>query len=334
VKYTAASIRSLLLMIRGFWFSQAIYVACALRIPDFLAKKSMSPRELSSEVGGKEDQLSRVLALLASVGLVRKARNGKFRLTEQGYLLLDQPGTLRHMALTQGQSVAMNAELLLESVRSGRSATEQIHGTDYFSFLVSSPDRRLEFDINMAKATQGAIIPLVENYPFPESGTLIDIGCGHGGVLIALLERYPLLKGVAFDRPETITQTRKEIKKSRLIRRCKLVGGDFFHSVPPGGSIYLLKHIIHDWDDEMAGRILRNVHKSMHSSSKLLLVENVISERTDASLELTYDIEMLLVLGGKERSRREFVALLRGAGFSKVKFTAIGASLCLILASK
>ena len=322
----------LLESIRGFWVSAAIHVACALGVPERLSAGAMSIADLAAAAGAHAESLARVLRLLVARGLFREPSPGVFELTALGQCL--QPAALGDLAVQQGRSPALHGALMLEVVRTGRPAVELQHGTGYFAHLASRPELGAGFDERMAAASAGAAAVILEHFDFAEETLLVDVGAGAAGVVIPILERHPKLRGVAFDRPATAARAEEAIARAGLARRCVAAGGDFFEAVPPGGSLYLLKHVVHDWDDARAAAILRRVYAAMVEGARILLVENVLTSEESSLLERTYDLEMLFVLGGKERTAAELAQLLVGAGFREVRLQRCPSTFSLIEATK
>ena len=156
---------------------------------------------------------------------------------------------------------------------------------------------------------------------FSSFGTIIDVGGGHGSFLAAILRANPGQRGVLFDRPQVVAEASPQLEAAGLGGRCKVVAGDFFVSVPAGGDAYIVKRVIHDWDDERAGAILRNCHRTMPEHARLLVIELVLAPGNDPSLGKLFDLLMLVDLGGRERTEADYRTLLAGAGFELTTVT-------------
>src|SRR5581483_2901478 len=156
---------------------------------------------------------------------------------------------------------------------------------------------------------------VIAAYDFSGVGRVIDIGGGHGSLLTSILTAYPRVKGVLFDQPAVIESARSQIQEAGVADRCELVGGDFFDAVPPGGDVYLLKRIIHDWDDERSVAILKHCRRAMGAEGKLLVVEAVLPPGDEPSPGKLVDVVMLTILTGRERTAAEYGTLYEAAGF-------------------
>jgi SAM-dependent methyltransferase len=189
------------------------------------------------------------------------------------------------------------------------------------------------FDAAMATFAPATSAAMAAAYDFSQFGTVMDVGGGNGAILVGLLGANPQLRGVVFDREGAAGRARAKLAEAGLAGRCEVAAGDFFVAVPEGADAYLLKHVIHDWNDEQAAAILRNCHRAMKPGGKLLLAEGVYPARVDSSLECrgaaANDVNMLVVTGGRQRSEEEFRSLYRSAGFKLTKIvpTATGVSL-------
>jgi ubiquinone/menaquinone biosynthesis C-methylase UbiE len=156
---------------------------------------------------------------------------------------------------------------------------------------------------------------MLDAYDFTPCTTLVDVGGGNGSLLCAVLRRYPALRGVLYDRPDVVERARPNLKAAGLEDRCAAVGGSFFTSVPPGGDAYLMRHIIHDWDDERCQVILGNCRKVLRPGGRVLVIETVIPPGNEASFTKFLDVNMLAIPGGKERTETEYRDLFAAAGF-------------------
>jgi hypothetical protein len=197
-----------------------------------------------------------------------------------------------------------------------------------------SPEEEKNFDAAMATFAPATAAALAAAYDFSQLGTVMDVGGGNGAILVGLLAANPSLRGIVFDRAGAAERAREKLAAAGLSARCQVAAGDFFQAVPEGADAYLLKHVIHDWNDEQAGAILANVRAAMAPGAKLLLAEGVYPPRIDGSLECrgaaANDVNMLVVAGGRQRSEQEFRALYAGAGFELTRIVPTAARLALI----
>jgi hypothetical protein len=223
---------------------------------------------------------------------------------------------------------------LPHTVQTGETALDHVVGMNTFDYLAQHPEEAAVFDEAMAAFTSLTAIAVAAAYDFWRFGTVVDVGGGNGALLTGILKAYPALRGVVFDLPRAADGAQRQIEAAGLAGRCQAVGGDFFETVPSGGDAYLLKHVIHDWDDERAKRILENCRGAMAAAAKLLIVEGVYPARIDQSAAsrgaAANDVNMLVCTGGRQRSEAEFRALFDAAGFTLTRIVPTPAASCII----
>ena len=304
----------------GHYVSHAIYAAAKLGIADLLGTGPQRCDDLAKATGTHAPALRRVLRLLASAGVFAETEDGRFELTPVGSCLQSGPGSFRPVALlftSPGVRAAWGD--LLHSVRTGEPALNHVFGMGSFEYFAQHPEEAAVFDEAMGAFTAMVAIAVAAAYDFSRFGTIIDVGGGEGALLAGILRANPALRGVVFDMPRVAEGANETIAAAGLGDRCEFVGGDFFEAVPGGGDAYILKHVIHDWDDERAVRILRNCRRAMKAEGKLLIVEGVYPERIDRSVvsrgAAANDVNMLVCTGGRQRAEAEFRALFDAAGF-------------------
>ena len=306
----------------GYMASSALYVAIALNVPDELAGGPKDVSALARACGANEDALYRVLRLLASMGMFAEQSPRKFALTPASDLLRkDVPGSLRGMAvfLPDPFHLRVYAELM-HSVMTGQPAADKALGVPVFEYLAQHPDYSRVFNDAMTALSAPVIGAAIEAYDFSTIGTLVDVAGGHGEVLMSILKACPNVRGILADVDHVIEGAKPRIAAAGLSSRCEAVAIDFFKSVPAGGDAYVMKHIIHDWDDERASLILRNIGTAMGSKrGKVILLEMVLRGAGELDLGKLLDIEMLAMPGGRERSAEEFKALFARSGFEMTK---------------
>lgn len=311
-------------MIFGKWVSMAISVAAKLRIADHLADRSQTAEELAAQTGADPRSLFRLLRALASVGVFASNPQGQFRLTPLGELLrTGVPGSLRGVADYCGADWSWRAwERLMHSVQTGETAFDHVFGERVFEYLAKRPEESAVFNEGMTGFSGIASEAVTLAYDFSPFRKLADIGGGHGFLLATVLAKYPTLQGILFDSPHVVAGAGSLLQEFQVADRCQIVGGDFFSQVPSGCDAYLLKHIIHDWNDADATRILRVIHAAAHPGTRLLLVEMVIPPGDTPHPGKLLDLEMLVVASGQERTESEFRELLKAAGFRLLGVTA------------
>jgi hypothetical protein len=316
-KSDASASAQLLSMIFAYMTSQAISVAAKLGVADLVAKGAKTADQLAQTTGVKRRPLYRLLRALASVGIFAEDEAGRFALTPLAEPLRgDAPDSLRDFAIFMGADWHWRAwSDLSYSTQTGQPAFERIYGKAYFDYLAENPEPARVFNDAMTSFSASVSAAVIDAYDFTGITKLVDVGGGHGLLLGSILEKYPQMKGVLFEAPFVAEGAGDAIKERGLAGRCEVVGGDFFASVPTGGDAYIMKHIVHDWDDERALTILQNCHRAMIDNGKLLVVEMVIPDGNAPSLGKFLDLEMLLLLHSYERTEAEYRALFKRAGF-------------------
>ncbi|HXG68578.1 MAG TPA: methyltransferase [Blastocatellia bacterium] len=304
-------------MLFGFMSSQAIVVAAKFGIADLLKDRPKSAEQLAQATGLHPRALYRLMRALASVGIFAEDDDRRFRLTPLAEpLRRDAPGNLRDFIIFMGADFHWEVwGNLAYSVQTGKPAFEHIHGKPVFDYLPEHPDHAQIFNDAMTSFSAAASEPIVNAYNFSEIAKIVDVGGGHGFLLATILRKYPQMQGVLYDAPHVIAGAQELIEVQGVSDRCEMVSGDFFASVPEGGDAYIMKHIIHDWEDEKAIRILRNCYRVMNAGGRVLVVEMVIPEGNAPSPGKFLDLEMLLFLHSHERTEAEYRALYEQAGF-------------------
>ena len=301
----------------GCFPSQAVYVAAKLGIADLLKDEARTTAELAEKTNTHERSLYRLLRSLASVGIFTETKSKTFALTPPSALLLtDHPGSLRDTAIFMGEKWhwSVYGEMLY-SVQTGKVAWEKVHGLEVFPYFQQHPEEYEIFNRAMTSLSMNVLPSLVEAYDFTGVETLVDIAGGHGTLLSGFLKKTPQLKGVLFDLPEVIKGAPELLEEEGVAARVQLESGDFFETVPKGADAYMMKFIIHDWDDERSLKILKNIHRDSAPNARLLLFEMVVPAGNEPHFSKIQDLEMLVSPGGVERTEREYKELLEQAGF-------------------
>lgn len=298
--------------------TQALRVVAELRIADLLAERPRSVDELAAETGAHAPSLYRFMRALASCGVFAETGDERvFELTPTAELLrADVEGSLRDLAIFMGADWHWQVwGDATHSARTGRAAWEHVHGKEVFPYFAENAEAARVFDNAMTSLSKMVAKAVVEAYDFSSVGKLADIAGGHGSLLAAILRANAHLRGLLFDMPQVIAGAPGQLEAEGVAGRCELAAGDFFESVPAGADAYLMKHIIHDWDDARALSILKNCHRAMPETGKLLLVEMVVPKGNEPHFAKIQDLEMLLSPGGLERTEAEFRELFAAAGF-------------------
>jgi hypothetical protein len=304
----------------GYWHTQAIYVAAKLGIADALADGPRTADELAAAVRTHPRALYRLLRALASLGIFVEDDRHRFALTPLAECLRsDVPASVRALAIMRGEWQYESWGLLIDTVRTGRSAFEQIYQMPLFDYLARNPEKGKLFDEAMTGVHGRETTAMLDAYDFTGISVLADVGGGNGEVLASVLKRYPNLRGVLFDQPSVVERTRKNLEAAGLDGRCEARAGNFFEAVPAGADAYLLRHVIHDWDDERAVAILRNCRTALGARGKLLVVEGIVPPGNGPALSKFFDLAMMVLPGGMERTEDEYRRLLGASGFALVR---------------
>jgi O-methyltransferase domain/Dimerisation domain len=316
---------ALLRLVFGLVPAQALYVAAELGIADDLAHGPLTAHDLARKTATHADALARLLRALIAFGVLRGEGEDRFALTSTGELLrTDVPGSLRATVRFLNGPWSWRAwEHLSYSVRTGQPAFDYAWGMSNFEYWARNPDVSEIHDDAMAGLTTLETARLLAAYDFWRFGTIVDVGGGNGSFLAALLRQHPQTKGILADLPHVVTQAAGILQQAGVVDRCQVVGGDFFEAAPFGGNLYILKRVIHDWDDERARTILRNCHRVMDAGTKLLIIDWVLPPQPTAEAVTGYIVDMTMLVvtpGGRERTQRDFQELLDSAGF---KFTRV-----------
>jgi hypothetical protein len=298
--------------------ARAYYIVAELAIADHLRNGPMTCEALAEVTGSQAGSLRRVMRALAAFGVFRCDRQGRFHLTRRAWPLLDGvPGSVRHWVLLTGRAETWQAyRHALDTVRSGNCGFEIAHGADFYRYC----DRHAELDSVFIKGMSGwtdwQSRVLIDAYDFSRFAKVVDVGGGRGSLIREILRRHPGVRGVLYDRPESIEAARTYIEQAGLSSHCDLVPGDFLKKVPTGGDVYVIKHVLRDWDDEDALRILTCCREAMGAQATLLIIDATLDPRNnkDRLLKLI-DLEQMALLSGALRTRDELAGLVQQAGF-------------------
>ncbi|MGH3867587.1 MAG: methyltransferase [Pseudonocardiaceae bacterium] len=311
----------------GGFVSQAISVFARLGVADALAAGPRDAEEIAELVGAHGPTLYRLLRALGDVGVVTELENRRFVLTPLGEVLRsDVPGSFRAWGAWIEIPFSRDAWTgLYETIRTGETAFDRVHGVKFFDYLAEHPEDAAVFDAAMTSVSTSETVAIAHTYDFTRFGTIVDVGGGRGGLLTAILAANPHLQGMLFDVPAVAAGASEEISGTEVADRCKVVSGDFFDSVPEGADAYLLSNVIHDWDDDHAARILSTCRTAMAETACVLVVDLVLPEDGQPSAGKLEDLGMLVLTGGRERTEAEYRALFGRAGF---RLTRIVPSTC------
>lgn len=307
----------MLQMMSGLWVSRGIYVAAKLGVSDHLTDGPRTAEEIAAATGTDADSLYRILRMLAMVGIYREERGRTFSLTPLSETLLtDLVGSLRGAAIAEMGEVHYAAwGNIMQSVKTGEIAFDSHFGKNIWEYFETDPEKADNFNRYMAASSELLNEAISTKYDFSGFQSLVDVGGGLGGMIAAILAKNPHLTGTIFDSPSVVAQSRDFIASRGLTNRCEAVGGDFFESVPAGGDIYSMRWILHDWEDSKSITILENIRKVLPENGKLLLAEAVVPASGEPHFSKFFDLIMLTMTGGRERTEAEWRELLAKAGY-------------------
>lgn len=306
---------NLLFLLSGEWVSRALYVVTKLEIADYLQDGPKSLQEIAAYSQSNPESLQRILHMLAGFGIFEEQDGAIFANNEASALLSkSNPDSLHSLSTFYGEDIHTAWDQILKSVSTGTPAFQLSFKQPVFSYFKEHPDRAALFQEAMKEKSTAVIKSSLAAYNFAQFNSIYDIGGGYGHFLLAILKKYPHLNGMVFDVPEVISTISKR-NPQILQEQCTLCSGDFFDTVPKGGDAYLLKSVLHDWDDTKAEEILKNCHQAMSQNSKLLLVEVVLLPKDQSVYANCMDVLMLAITGGKERSLASFSQMLDRSGF-------------------
>lgn len=300
----------------AFMTTQAVYAVARLGVADALAAGPRSSEEIAAEIGTNADATHRLLRASADHGIVRQDGD-RFDLTALGRTLVsDSPDSMRSVVLMIGDPRYQTVwGQLPDAVRTGGPRAEAVHGVSMWELLDRDPDYAGSFNDAMTRLTV-LDWPAVEAvYDFTRFGTIVDIGGGHGQLLALMLGAAPAADGVLFEQPSLIGPAEQRLRDAGVLDRCRLVGGSFFDTAPEDGDLYVLRRVVHDYDSDQAVALLSVLRRHMPADATLLLMEGVIPAGNEPHFAKMLDLDMLLFVGGRERTKEEFASLLDRSGF-------------------
>ncbi len=306
--------------INAFRLSQCLYVISRLGIADLLKDGPMPYEELAKKSGAHPVALFRLLRALATFGIFNQLDMNRFELTDEAeYLCRDTPGSLHAWAILVGEQTYTAWGNLLYTIQSGEIAFDDLYGMSIWDYRAQNPAAGKVFDEAMSEIFRASNAAIVEAYNFSRFQRIVDVGGGKGELIAAILKANPTVRGVLFDQAPAIESGKALLKEAGVLERCETVAGNFLRGIPDGGDAYILKDVLHDWDEAKAVEILENCRRAMQEYQTLLVIERLIpSERPTPEAVMT-DLTMMVMNGGRERTREEFQALLGKTSFELAK---------------
>lgn len=308
----------LLNMICATWTTQLLAAGAELKVADALKSGALSAAEVAERTKTDPAIMYRILRAMGSLGVLKELESRRFELTEMGQLLRsDVPGSMRALAMMLGQPWHNRVwEALADCARNGVAfGAKRAFGTDLWQYFDANKQYFDNFNEAMLGAAENMHVTAVDAYDFSGIRRLVDVGGGYGRLLGMILQKYPTMQGILYDRPPLAEGARKELESLGIANRCEFVGGDFLKSVPGGGDTYIMSHILHDWPDPDALAILRNCREALAKGGKIIVLDAVIRSDSGPDWGKLMDLEMMAMFGGRDRTREELEQLFGMAGF-------------------
>lgn len=322
-------------MITGYWISQGVYVAAKLELADHIARGTRTVGELAALTKSNADALFRLLRALAGIGVFAETETQTFENTPLSELLRrDVPDSQWAMAVMMCEEHYVTWGDLLHSVRTGEGAFRKQYGLPVFEYLAQRPEQAHLFDAAMTSIHGRETAAMLAAFDFSQFKHVMDIGGGNGSMLSQVLLKFPSVHGTVVDLPHVVERAAQSHANSPLKERLSFHGGNFFESVPGGADAYLLRHIIHDWDDARSTTILRNIAAAMPEHAQVILLESVIPPGNEWMFGKWLDLTMLLIPEGRERTEDEYRALLAAAGLTLTEIIPTEGEISILVARK
>jgi hypothetical protein len=317
---------------QSLWLLPSLYVVAKLDVAEQLKDGPLSPEDLARRISADPVALARVMRALVSQGIFRQKRNGKYALNGRSKALLNGEGSLRHMLMHHlGPTNWKNVGELLYTVQTGKEAFSRLYGKDIYSYLKENPEEYALFDRSMSNLSELGLAPIVSAYNFGKFGTIADIGGGEGFLLSAILNKYPAANGILFDLPEALGKAASFLESQGTSSRIQVIPGSFNEPIRLSADLFILKNIIHNWDDEKAASILTNIAGGMKQGAKILIIDMIVPEHGGSSTPSLLDIQMLVSFQtGRERTLKEFEVVVSLAGLKICKVVPTIAPISLI----
>ena len=295
--------------------ARALAIVAELGIADHVTQQPQSAEELAAATGCHQGALYRLLRMLASHGIFSEDNAGRFRITPLAEVLkTDGKDSVRDMVRLGWQDLVWDAyRHLPHTIKTGEPAFTKAFGKDFFDYLTEHPQANTLFDAAMALSADPENTIIARAYNFDRFASVVDVGGGRGGLLAAVLAAYPDVHGVLFDQEQVVAEP-VHLERAGVLDRCDVVSGDFFDHVPPDGDVYVLKRILHDWDDNTSVDLLRRCREAGAGKSRILTIDAVIKPGNAPDPNKTMDVGMMILTRGRERTEKEFRALYREAG--------------------
>jgi hypothetical protein len=325
---SSPSTHALTMMLLGFIKSRLVSTAAKLDIADHLARGPQTSSDLATELGLAAPMMLRLMRAFATCGLARDLGNDTFALTPLGEPLQRHAQESLHNLAVRIHDIEYPAWAgLLSAIERGSIPFEDVFHRTFYAYLASEPELETAFQLELTKVEERDLNALLQAYDFPRAGTIVDIAGGHGRFLAEILKSRPSARGLLLESPSVLKNVPSELVGSRI----DSTAVDFFRCIPEGGSLYILKQVLHNWPDTRCLQILRTCRKAMSCSIKLLIIDRVAQDTvTGDDVTSGYDLSMFVLSGGAERNVADFQRLLSEAGLEMTALVETGCQLKII----
>jgi len=321
-------------LVLGYMPAMALNIVARLGVADQIEKEPKAIADLAKAAGVHENALYRLMRALASVGVFHEATGRRFEHTPGSELLRqDHPASIRPMTVWMSDPFHFRCYAdLMNSIQTGQPSAEKTLGQPVFEYFRDNADESEVFNDAMVSFTNFSIPAILEAYDFSGIQKLVDVGGGHGSVVGRILQKYSSMRGILYDLDHVVAGAKGLLSSLGVADRCDVVAGNFFDSVPTGGDAYIMKHIIHDWDDDKCRIILGHIRQALsgRSNGQLLLLESIVPGLNEPAMSKWIDLEMMIFPGGRERTEEEFQKLFASAGFKLARITPTKSPLAVI----
>jgi len=321
---------------QGFWIAKAISVACELNLAEIIDKEEKTVEEIAKQSNTDASALYRLMRALASEGVFKETKPKTFKNNKFSNALIEGPGNFKNMIMQQLNET--NWEIingLKYSVTSGTNAAQKILGSNIFTHLENTPEKNELYNNAMSETSLLSSAAIVSAYNFKGGDTLVDLGGGDGTLLFNILQKHHQFNGILFDLPHVVQSANEPAKKFGMENRVQIIPGSFFDTEIPEADTYILKNILHVFDDETSIRLLKSVRAAMSEKGKILIIEAVISEDNKPAFGKIFDLQMLLgSVSGRERTENEFRNIFTQAGFNLSKVVKTVSPLCIVVGNR
>jgi predicted transcriptional regulator len=307
--------------IENFWLAKGLFAALELNVAEQIDQGKNTIEQLARVTNTNQDALFRVMRMLCAHEIFRLSNEGVYSITPYSKVMLEGNGSVKYML--QSHLGKIHSDLFSEmdyTLKTGKNAAEKLYRKDIFDYVQDHPGQHELFVKGMGNTSALFAPVLFSSYNFTPFSHIIDVGGGDGTLLCNILTKHPDIKAILLESKQVIERAKKNIELHQLTNRISTVEGDFFSEIPAGGNLYVLKNIMHDWDDHNCIRILKNIHQAMAADSKLLIIETIINNDNKYSYGKMLDIMMLLgTKDGRERTLEEYKGILKDSGFAILK---------------